>query len=297
MAIRPDDLTPTIPPPDPNPKKPQLRLPPRACDSHFHVFGPHNKFPYAPNRPFTPTDAPKEDLFRLHDFLGFERGVFVQSTCHGSDHAALVDLLAAANGRYRGVALLEPTTSEAEVERLDDAGVRGLRLHWHFPHGGGPRPREDMQKMIALAAPYGWHVANHVGGHGMADYYDFIAAIEAPVVIDHMARIDIAEGLNGEAFTALRRLLDRGNVWVKLSGSDRIVKEPHSYAAAVPFARTLAMQAPERIVWGTDWPHPNHKPDAIPNDGELVDLIAEIAPDERTRQLMLVDNPTKLFGF
>jgi 2-pyrone-4,6-dicarboxylate lactonase len=297
MAIRPDDLTPTIPPPDPNPKKPRLRLPPRACDSHFHVFGPHNKFPYAPNRPFTPTDAPKEDLFRLHDFLGFERGVFVQSTCHGSDHAALVDLLAAANGRYRGVALLEPTTSEAEVERLDDAGVRGLRLHWYFPHGGGPRPREDMQKMIALAAPYGWHVANHVGGHGMADYYDFIAAIEAPVVIDHMARIDIAEGLNGEAFTALRRLLDRGNVWVKLSGSDRIVKEPHSYAAAVPFARTLAMQAPERIVWGTDWPHPNHKPDAIPNDGELVDLIAEIAPDERTRQLMLVDNPTKLFGF
>jgi 2-pyrone-4,6-dicarboxylate lactonase len=297
MAIRPDDLTPTIPPPDPNPKKPQLRLPPRACDSHFHVFGPHNKFPYAPNRPFTPTDAPKEDLFRLHNFLGFERGVFVQSTCHGSDHAALVDLLTAANGRYRGVALLEPTMSEAEVERLDDAGVRGLRLHWYFPHGGGPRPREDMQKMIALAAPYGWHVANHVGGHGMADYYDFIAAIEAPVVIDHMARIDIAEGLNGEAFTALRRLLDRGNVWVKLSGSDRIVKEPHSYAAAVPFARTLAMQAPERIVWGTDWPHPNHKPGAIPNDGELVDLIAEIAPDEKTRHLMLVENPTKLFGF
>jgi 2-pyrone-4,6-dicarboxylate lactonase len=297
MAIAPDNLTPTIPPPDPNPKQPKLTLPPRACDSHFHVFGPHNKFPYAANRPFTPTDAPKEDLFRLHAFLGFERGVFVQSTCHGSDHAALVDLLTAADGRYRGVALLEPTMSEAEVERLDDAGVRGLRLHWYFPHGGGPRPREDMQKMIALAAPYGWHVANHVGGHGMADYYDFIAAIEAPVVIDHMARIDIAEGLNGEAFTALRRLLDRGNAWVKLSGSDRIVKEPHSYAAAVPFARTLAMQAPERIVWGTDWPHPNHKPDAIPNDGELVDLIAEIAPDEKTRQLMLVDNPTKLFGF
>jgi predicted TIM-barrel fold metal-dependent hydrolase len=154
-----------------------------------------------------------------------------------------------------------------------------------------------MRQMIEKVAPYGWHIANHVGGSGMADYYDFIASIEAPVVIDHMARIDIAEGLNGAAFTALKRLLDRGNAWVKLSGADRITKHPHSYEEAIPFARALAAHAPERIVWGTDWPHPNHKPGAVPNDGELVDLIAEIAPHERTRRLMLVDNATKLFGF
>src|SRR6202161_2041956 len=117
MTIRPDDLTPTIAPPDPNPKKPRITLPPLACDSHFHVFGPHKIFPFAPERSFTPADAPKEDLFRLHAFLGFERGVFVQSACHGSDHRALVDLLAAGKGRYRGVALLEPTTPDAEVER------------------------------------------------------------------------------------------------------------------------------------------------------------------------------------
>lgn len=295
MTIRADDLTPTIAPPDPNPKKPRTTLPPLACDSHFHVFGPHGKFPYAPNRSFTPADASKEDLFRLHDFLGFTRGVFVQSTCHGSDNRVLVDLLDAGKGRYRGVALLDPATPDAEVERLDEAGVRGVRLHWYFPRGGSPRPREEMNAVIEKVAPYGWHIANHVGGRGIVDYYDFIAAIEAPVVIDHMARIDVAEGLNGEAFTALRRLLDRGNVWVKLSGSDRISKLPHSFADAVPFARTLASQAPERIVWGTDWPHPNH--DAVPNDGELVDLIAEIAPDARTRRLMLVDNPTRLFGF
>ncbi|MGA9896156.1 MAG: amidohydrolase family protein [Xanthobacteraceae bacterium] len=295
MAIRADDLTPTILPPNPNPKKPRLTLPPLACDSHFHVFGPHAKFPYAPNRPFTPTDAPKEDLFRLHEFLGFQRGVFVQSTCHGSDHAALVDLLAASKGRYRGVALLEPTMQPEEIERLDDAGVRGLRLHFYFAHRGQARPREDMLKMIALAEPHGWHVAIHCGGNGVVELYEFIRSIDAPVVIDHIARVDVGEGLHGKAFSTLRRLLDTGNVWVKLSGTDRITKQPYPYADAVPFARDLAAHAPERVVWGTDWPHPNHK--AIPNDGELVDLIAEIAPDEKTRRLMLVDNPTKLFGF
>jgi 2-pyrone-4,6-dicarboxylate lactonase len=295
MAIRPDDLTPTIAPPDPNPKKPRLMLPPLACDSHFHVFGPHRKFPYAPNRTFTPADAPKEDLFRLHDLLGFQRGVFVQSTCHGSDHAALLDLLAAGDGRYRGVALLEPTTSKVEVERLDDAGVRGVRLHFYFPHRGAPMPRDDMLMVIAMAAPYGWHIAFHVGGDGILEQYEFITSIEAAVVIDHIARIDVTQGRNGKAFSVLRRLMDRGNVWVKLSGTDRITREPYPFADAVPFARELAAHAPERVVWGTDWPHPNHK--SVPNDGDLVDLIAEIAPDTRTRQLMLVDNPAKLFGF
>jgi 2-pyrone-4,6-dicarboxylate lactonase len=272
-----------------------VTLPPLACDSHFHVFGPHHKFPYAPNRPFTPTDAPKEDLFRLHNFLGFQRGVFVQSTCHGSDHAALVDLLAAGEGRYRGVALLDPKMRQEEVDRLDDAGVRGVRLHFYFPHLGAPRPREEMLRIIELAEPYGWHIAIHCGGNGVFELYEFIRSIDAPVVIDHIGRVDVGEGRNGKAFATLRRLLDTGNVWVKLSGTDRITKQPYPYADAVPFARDLAEHAPERVVWGTDWPHPNHK--SVPNDGELVDLIAEIAPDEKTRRLMLVDNPAKLFGF
>ncbi len=295
MAIRADDLTPTIPPPDPNPKKPRITLPPNACDSHFHVFGSHGKFPYAPNRPFTPADAPKEDLFKLHEFLGFQRGVFVQSTCHGTDNRVLVDLLAAGKGRYRGAALLDPSVADAEVERLDDAGVRGVRLHFLTGHLGTAKPREDMLKIIDKVAPYGWHIEMHVGGNNVVDLYEFITAIEAPVVIDHIGRIDIAEGLHGKAFSVLRRLLDRGNIWVKLSGTDRISKQKYPYADAIAFPRDLAAHAPERVVWGTDWPHPNHN--AVPNDGELVDLIAEIAPDERTRRLMLVDNPAKLFGF
>jgi 2-pyrone-4,6-dicarboxylate lactonase len=295
MTIRADDLTPTIPPPDPNPKKPRITLPPLACDSHFHVFGPHSKFPYAPNRPFTPTDAPKEDLFRLHEFLGFQRGVFVQSTCHGTDNRVLVDLLAAGKGRYRGAALLDPSVADAEVERLDEAGVRGVRLHFLTGHLGPPKPRDDMLRIIDKVAPYGWHIEMHVGGNNVIDLYEFITTIEAPVVIDHIGRIDIAEGLHGKAFSVLRRLLDRGNIWVKLSGTDRISKQKYPYADAIAFPRDLAAHAPERVVWGTDWPHPNHN--AVPNDGELVDLIAEIVPDERKRRLMLVDNPAKLFGF
>jgi len=272
-----------------------LKLPPLACDSHFHVFGPHRKFPYAPDRPFTPADAPKEDLFRLHELLGFQRGVFVQSTCHGSDHAALIDLLDAGQGRYRGVALLKPGMPAAEIERLDEAGVRGVRLHFYFPHLGAPIPRSDMRAIIASVEPYGWHVAMHLGGDGVREQYDFITSIEAAIVIDHIGRVDVGEGRYGETFSALRRLLDRGNIWVKLSGTDRITKQEYPYADAVAFARDLAAHAPERVVWGTDWPHPNHT--AVPNDGELVDLIAQIAPDARTRQLMLVDNPTRLFGF
>lgn len=294
MTALPTAKAPACPPPDRHPKKPTLTLPPLACDAHFHVFGPHTKFPFAADRTFTPQDAPKEELFALHKFLWFERGVFVQSSCHGSDHAVLLDLLAAAPDRYRGVALLNPSTPDAEIERLHIAGVCGVRFHF-FSHLGAPAPYENIRAVIAKVAPLGWHIAIHVGGHGVVEQYDFITSIDAPVVIDHIGRIDIGEGLNGEAFTALRRLLDRGNVWVKLSGADRITKQAYPYADAARFARALAEHAPERVVWGSDWPHPNHF--AVPNDGELVDLIAEIAPDETIRHKMLVENPGKLFGF
>jgi predicted TIM-barrel fold metal-dependent hydrolase len=258
------------------------------------VFGPQAKFPFAADRTFTPQDASKETLFALHKLLGIERGVFVQSSCHGSDHAVLLDLLAAAPDRYRGVALLKPSTPAAEIEELHKAGVRGVRFHF-FSHLGRPAPYDDIRAVIAKVAPLGWHIAIHVGGQGVAEQYDFITSIAAPVVIDHIGRIDIGEGLDGKAFTALKRLLDRGNVWVKLSGTDRITRAPYPYAGAVAFPRALAQHAPERVVWGSDWPHPNHY--AVPNDGELVDLIAQIAPDETTRHKMMVENPAKLFGF
>jgi 2-pyrone-4,6-dicarboxylate lactonase len=286
---------PTCPPPNPNPERPSITLPPLACDSHFHIFGPGKVFPYAAERTFTPYDAPKEKLFALHRFLGFERGIFVQSSCHGTDHAAVLDALKDAKGRYRAVALLTPDTPSDEVARLDAAGFCGVRFHF-LPHLGNAPSYDAMHAIMRLIAPHGWHVAIHVTGKHLLEHLDFIAAIAAPIVIDHIARLDVSEGTSGKAFTALRRLLDGGKAWVKLSGTDRVSKQPPPFRDAVALARALATHAPERAVWGTDWPHPNIDKH-MPNDGQLVDAIAEIAPDEATRRMMLVDNPAKLFGF
>ncbi len=286
---------PTCPPPDPAPTRPAHALPPLSCDSHFHIFGPATRFPYAPSRTFTPHDAPKDRLFALHKLLGFERGVFVQSSCHGTDHAAVLDALNDANGRYRGVALLTPETTRDEVARLDAAGFCGVRFHF-VPHLGNPPSYDAMRAVMRLVAPYEWHVAVHVRGVDLVEHLDFIRAIDAKVVIDHIARLDVREGTTGKAFQTLRRLLDGGRVWVKLSGTDRVSKEPPPFRDAVALARDIADHAPERIVWGTDWPHPNVDKH-MPNDGQLVDAIAEIAPRETTRRRMLVDNPAELFGF
>jgi predicted TIM-barrel fold metal-dependent hydrolase len=294
MTLARGDQAPACLPHNPNPSPPHLSLPPLSCDSHFHVFGPRRVFPFSPQRTFTPQDAPKEELFALHRMLGIERGVFVQSAAHGSDHSVVLDLLAAGQGRYRAVGLITPSITRQDLMRLHGAGVCGARFHF-FSHLGAPMPRGDIDAVIGLIAPLGWHVAVHVGEQGILEQYDFIASIDAPVVIDHIGRINVGEGLHGQAFSALRRLLDRGNVWVKLCGTDRITKQPYPYDDAVPFARDLAAHAPERVVWGTDWPHPNHT--AVPDDGKLVDLIAAIAPDERARHLMLVENPVRLFGF
>lgn len=290
-----DTLIATCPPPVVNPTKPNIALPPLSCDSHCHIFGPHATFPYAGDRTFTPHDAPKERLRALHDHLGFERSLIVQSSCHGTDHAALLDALETGGGRYRGVALLSPQTPPAEVARLHEAGMRGVRFNF-LPHLGGYPALDTIQSVLRLVAPFGWHIAIHVTGKDLLACRDLITAIEAPVVIDHIARIDVREGAAGEAFNLLRTLLDRGNIWVKLSGTDRVSQQPPPFEDAVALARILAAQAPERVVWGTDFPHPNiHS--FMPDDGVLVDMIAAIAPNARARQLMLVDTPASLFDF
>ena len=285
---------PTCAPPLANPSRPKLVLPPGSCDAHFHIVGPHRKFPFAKGRPFTPPDAPKEALFALHKHLGFERGVIVQTSAHGTDHAVLLDALAAGEGRYCGVALLSATTSTGEVAKLDAAGVCGARFHF-VPQLGAALPLDDLWAVVRLVQPFGWHIAIHVTGNALLNVDDFIRKIELPVVIDHIARTDVNEGADGPAFTALRRLLDTGKVWVKLSGIDRISKQDPPFHDAVALARVIARQAPQQIVWGTDWPHFNAR--IVPDDGQLVDAIDEIVPDQRTRNMMLVENPLKFFRF
>lgn len=270
-----------------------MALPAHATDSHCHVFGPHSRFPYAGERSFTPVDVPRERLRALHDHLGFERALIVQSACHGGDHTAMLDALATSGGRYRGVAVVTPATDPGLVAEWTSAGVCGARLNF-LPHLGGAPSAATVAAVVALIRPHGWHLSVHVAGSGITDYAGVIARIDVPVVIDHMARIDLARAaVDGES---LLRLLDTGTVWVKLSGADRLSGGPRPSPAAIAFARKLVLHAPERVVWGTDFPHPNIA-GAPPDDGVLVDTLADVAPELDLRRKLLVDNPARLFGW
>ena len=277
------------------PSKPALALPPGACDAHVHVFGPGARFPYAAGRAATPADAPKEALFGLHEFLGIERCVIVHTMAHGFDNAATADALAAKGGAYRGVALVPATIADAELKRLDTVGFRGARFHYmrHLTPGAA------IDEVIAFSkrlADIGWHLQIHMEAELIAELAPALHRSAVPVVIDHMGRVDASLGIDQPNFRALLSLLDDPNVWVKVSGADRITRQGPPYADAVPLARKLIAAAGDRVVWGLDWPHPNHQ-GPIPDDGALVDLIAEIAPDDRARQALLVDNPLRLYRF
>jgi 2-pyrone-4,6-dicarboxylate lactonase len=277
-----------------NPRKPRLALPPGSCDSHFHVFGPQPRFPFAAERSYTPTcDAPKETLFALHRHLGIERGVVVQSAAHGFDNSAAADLLAA-NRAYRGIALLAPATATGELRRLDAQGFRGVRFHYMGHLGEGERI-DDVLAMAKRLAELGWHLQIHLEGARIAELSPALARSPVPVVIDHMGRVDASQGVAHPHFRALLRLLEHPHVWVKVSGSERISRQRSPWPDAAPFARQLVREFGERVVWGSDWPHPNLA--EVPDDGELVDLIAAMAPSEAERLALLVDNPRRLYGF
>ena len=288
-------LRPDGPPPVAEPRVPRVVLPDQACDSHCHIYGPFDRFPLPPDRTFTPNEAPETALRRLHDRLGLKRAVIVHSKGHGMDHGPVLDALKAGNGRYRGVALIEPDASQDVLRTFDAAGICGVRFNF-MAHLGGKPDLDKVRTVIRLVEPLGWHIEIHVAGHGVVELEEFIRSIRAPVVIDHMARVNVDEGPNGPAMRTLRGLLDTGRIWVKVSGADRLSKLGAPFSDVVRLARSLVEHAPERILWGSDWPHVNlHGP--MPDDGDLVDFIGEIAPDDNTRRLILVENPTKFFGF
>jgi 2-pyrone-4,6-dicarboxylate lactonase len=277
------------------PRQPKLKLPRGACDAHVHVFGPRGRFPYAPGRGLAPTDAPKEALFALHDFLGIEHCVIVHTAAHGTDNAATADALAAKGGAYRGVALVPIDISDAELKRLDAAGFRGARFHY-MAHLAKAAPIDEVIAFGKRLADIGWHLQIHMAAELIAELAPAIHRAPVPVVIDHMGRIDASLGLEQPAFRALLDLMQDSNVWVKVSGCDRATRQGPPYADAVPFARKLVEEFGDRCVWGLDWPHPNHQ-GPIPDDGELVDLLAKIAPREKQRQALLVDNPHRFYRF
>jgi 2-pyrone-4,6-dicarboxylate lactonase len=276
-----------------SPSKPKLKLPPGSSDSHVHVFGPRARFPFAEGRNYTPSDATKEMLFALHEKLGIQHCVIVQPNCHGRDNFVTVDAVAATGGAYRGIALVGLDVSDAELKRLAAAGLCGARFHYVGHLSTGPKI-DDVIAFGKRLADIGWHLQIHMAGELIAELAPSLKRSPVPVVIDHIGRIDASLGLEQPAFRALLGLMENKHVWVKVSGADRITRAGPPYADAVPFARKLVAEFGDRCVWGTVWPHPNHT--HVPDDGQLVDILAEIAPGAAL-QAVMVDNPMRLYKF
>ncbi len=279
----------------PDPSVPGFVPPPGAVDAHCHVFGPGDRFPYAPERKYTPCDAGKEQLFALRDLLGFERNVIVQATCHGADNSALVDALRSAEGRARGVATVRDSVTDAELRELHAAGVRGVRFNF-VKRLVDPKPDAYYRAIIERIAPRGWHVVVYFEAADLAERWDFFTSLPTTVVVDHMGRPDVTEPVEGPAFQQFVRLMaEHPNVWSKVSCPERLSRSgPPNYDDVVPFARHLVERFPDRVLWGTDWPHPNLT-SHMPDDGALVDFIPRIAVTPDLQRRLLVDNPMRLY--
>ncbi|BEP13335.1 amidohydrolase family protein [Acidothermaceae bacterium B102] len=279
---------------DPDPTKPAYTPPPGAVDAHCHVFGPGDEFPYAPERKYTPCDASKDQLYALRDLLGFERNVVVQATCHGSDNRAMVDALVHADGRARGVATVTPKVSDAELRDLHDAGVRGVRFNF-VKRLVDPKPDAHYLGIVERIAAYGWHVVIYFEAADLAERWSFFTSLPTTVVVDHMGRPDVTKPLDGPDFSLFTRFMtEHSNVWSKVSCPERLTVAGPPYDDVVPFARQVVEAFPDRVLWGSDWPHPNLK-SHMPDDGTLVDFIPRIATTEELRRKLLVDNPMRLY--
>ena len=285
----------TIPPPHPDPHPPRAFAPPAgACDAHCHVFGPARRFPFAPGRAYTPPDSGFEDFEALQSRLGLSRAVLVQASCHGTDNAAMLDALGRSGGRYAGVAMVDDSFGPDDLRHLHDAGVRGARFNFVHHLGGGDF--EAFERIARRVAPMGWHMVVHLDAQDLPNSADILRRLPCPFVIDHMARVHAADGVDQAAFRALLELMENERAWVKICGAERVsASGAPPYDDVVPFARALIEAAPDRVMWGTDWPHPNVR--HMPDDGDLVDLLAEFAPDESVRNRILVANPERLYDF
>ena len=284
------------------PSKPRFQLPAGAVDAHCHVFGPGAQFPYAVERKYTPCDASKEQLFALREHLGFDKNVIVQATCHGSDNRALVDALKASNGKARGVVTVNRNVTEDELQDMHTAGVRATRFNF-VRRLADFTPCEVLLEIAKRIAPLGWHVVVYFEAQDLPELYDFFTALPTTVVVDHMGRPDVTKPVDGPQFGLFVKMMrEHGNIWSKVSCPERLsvngppalLGEQQAYRDVVPFARHLVETFPDRVLWGTDWPHPNLK-DHMPDDGLLVDFIPSIAPTAALQQKLLVDNPTRLY--
>jgi 2-pyrone-4,6-dicarboxylate lactonase len=284
------------------PVQPRFQLPAGAVDAHCHVFGPGAEFPYAPERKYTPCDASKAQLFALRDHLGFARNVVVQATCHGADNRAMVDACVASGGRARGVATVKRSISDAELQTLHAAGVRGVRFNF-VKRLVDFTPKDELLEIAHRIKPLGWHVVIYFEAVDLPELWDFFTTLPTTVVVDHMGRPDVSKPLDGPEFELFVKFMrEHNNVWSKVSCPERLSLtgpkalqgEANAYRDVLPFARRIVETFPDRVLWGTDWPHPNLK-DHMPDDGLLVDFIPHIATTPELQQKMLVTNPMRLY--
>lgn len=275
-------------------RRPAFKLPPGATDGHCHVFGPGAPFPYAPNRKYTPEDAPKESLAALHEFLGISRVAIVQASCHGTDNSAMLDAIAWRPDAYRGVAIVDDSFDEAALRALHDGGVRGVRFNFVKHLGGAPDMavfRRVIDRITAL--DMGWHVVLHMDGPDIAELSQLFATLPLPFVVDHMGRVDASKGVDQAPVRALLDLARVERCWIKVSGAERICPPP--FSAAIPIAAAIIEAIPDRVFWGTDFPHPN--PIHPCDESDLVDLVPRFAPSPELQYKVLVGNPARLYGF
>jgi len=284
------------------PSKPKFKLPLGAVDAHCHVFGPGEEFPFAPERKYTPCDASKHQLYALRDHLGFSRNVVVQATCHGSDNAAMVDALVHSKGKARGIATVKRSISDDELQRLHEAGVRGVRFNF-VKRLVDFTPKDELMEIASRIAPLGWHIVIYFEAVDLPELWDFFIALPTTVVVDHMGRPDVTKPVDGPEFQLFVKLMqEHNNIWSKVTCPERLsVTGPNAlngevaaYKDVVPFAKYLVEQFPDRVIWGTDWPHPNLK-NHMPDDGLLVDWIPHIAVTEELQNKLLVNNPMRLY--
>ena len=279
----------------PNPSKPNFMVPRGSVDAHCHVFGPAAHFPFSSQRKYTPCDASKEQLFELRDFLGFERSVIVQATCHGNNNDALEDALLNSNDRARGIASVGVDIDHANLRRLDQAGVRGVRFNF-VKRLVDNAPKETFKMISNMIAEYGWHIVVYVESQDLEELVPFLKALPTTIVFDHMARPDVTKGTDSKEFNLLMKLMENEKFWCKTTCPERLTKigPEYNYSDVLPFMQKLVTTFPDRVLWGTDWPHPNMK-SHMPDDGKLVDIIEMFAPDITTQKKLLVDNPLRLY--
>ena len=278
----------------PSPSKPKFVVPAGAVDAHCHVFGPGDVFPFAPERKYTPCDASREQLFALRDFLGFEKNVVVQATCHGADNSALLDVLEHSNDEARGVVTVKADISHEELERMHKLGVRGVRFNY-VKRLVDPKPDDYYRGIIEKIKPLGWHVVLYFEPADLQEKWNFFTSLGVPIVVDHMGRPDVTKPLDNPDFELFQKFMRENDVWAKVSCPDRLtVLGSPEYKDVVPFAKAIVQEFSDRVLWGTDWPHPNMKKE-MPDDGILVDYVPSIAVTQELQVKLLVTNPNNLY--